>query len=241
MNRNKQGEAKFLEPPNSISDQIYEHLKQKILYGDIEPGERLMQIQVAETLKTSRTPVRDAIRRLEQDGLVVRLPQGGVMVTLVDSQTIKEVFGIRSVLEAYAVELACDSITPEEIATLKQLMRQAQELLGSDELERDVKIRELFKLNSQFHDTIYRATGNSYLLDIINNLRNIVRQMRYLGLRADTTTWSQAWDEHIQLINCLESRDKESANGLIKRHLINAASNVISALGMTTQQSKTTT
>ena len=108
MNKPKPVNSTFLAPPNSISDQIYEYLKEKILYGDTEPGERLMQMQVAESLKASRTPVRDAFRRLVQDGLAERFPQGGIRVTSVDRETIKSVFGIRAVLEAYAIELACE-------------------------------------------------------------------------------------------------------------------------------------
>ncbi len=227
--RNRQGKIHFLEPPNSISDQIYERLKQQILHSEIEPGERLMQNQVAESLETSRTPVREAFRRLEQDRLVERVPQGGVRVTLIDSDTIKEVFGIRGVLEAYAVELACDRIPPEEIATLKQLMRQAKDLLEANELDRETKIRGLFELNSQFHDTIYRASGNSYLMGMINILRNIVSRLRFLGLRTHST-WSLAWDEHAQLIGLLEKKDRESAVQFIQKHLVNAASDVLSGV-----------
>jgi DNA-binding GntR family transcriptional regulator len=227
--RNRQGNTHFLEPPNSISDQIYERLKQQILHGEIEPGERLMQIQVAETLRASRTPVREAFRRLEQDGLVERLPQGGVRVTRPDTETIQEVFGIRKVLEAYAIELACDRITPQEIASLKRLSSQAQELLSSHELGLQAKISRLFELNSQFHDTVYRASGNSYLMGTINSLRNIVGRLRLVGLRADNT-WAQAWDEHAQLIEFLERRDRESAMGLVQTHLLNGASNVLSGL-----------
>lgn len=237
MNLDNLAQPKPLEPPQSISDQIYEHLKQKILCGDIEPGERLMQIQVAETLKISRTPVREAICRLEQDGLVERLPQGGVIVSPVDRRTIKEVFGIRGVLEAYAVGLACDRIMPEEISMLRKLMDQAMQMLNSKEINRETKLKGMFELNCRFHDTIYQATGNSYLLNLIRDLRDIVRRLRYLGLRADHT-WTQVWEEHGQLINLLELRDKESAIELIKKHLVNAATYVEFALKATTDSDK---
>ena len=224
--RNRRGNVHFLEPPNSISDQIYERLKQQILHGEIEPGERLMQNQVAENLRASRTPVREAFRRLEQDGLVERVPQGGVRVTRLDMEAIQEVFGIRNVLEAYAVELACGRITKDEIDSLKRLVSQAGELLASAELGRETKIKRLFELNSQFHDIIYRASGNSYLMGMINSLRFIVGRLRLLGLRADST-WSRAWDEHAQLIGLLERKDKESAARLLKAHLVNAVSDVL--------------
>ena len=224
--RNRKGNIHFLEPPNSISDQIYERLKQQILHGEIEPGERLMQNQVAESLRASRTPVRESFRRLEQDGLVERVPQGGVRVTRLDIEAIQEVFGIRNVLEAYAVELACGRITAEEIGSLKRLVSQAGDLLSSGELGRETKIKRLFELNSQFHDIIYRASGNSYLIGMINSLRFIVGRLRFLGLRADST-WSRAWEEHAQLIGLLEKKDKESAGRLLKAHLVNAVSDVL--------------
>jgi len=229
--RNKRGDIRFLEPPNSISDQIYERLKKQILHGEIEPGERLMQNQVAENLRASRTPVREAFRRLEQDGLVERVPQGGVRVTSLDTETIQQVFGIRNVLEAYAIEMACDRIIPQEIDALKRLSSQAQELLSTRELGLEAKISRLFELNSQFHDTIYRASGNSYLMGMINSLRNIVGRLRLLGLRADST-WSRAWDEHAQLIELLERKDKGSAVRLVQIHLVNGASDVLAGLRM---------
>ncbi len=222
----KRGDLHFLEPPHSISDQIYERLKKQILYGEIEAGERLMQNQVAENLRASRTPVREAFRRLEQDGLVERVPQGGVRVTHLDREAIQEVFGIRNVLEAYAVELACGRITGEETDSLKRLVRQAGELLSSGEPGRERKIKRLFELNTQFHDIIYRASGNAYLIGMINSLRFIVGRMRFLGLRADST-WSRAWDEHGQLIGLLERKDKESAARFMKTHLANAVSDVL--------------
>ncbi len=234
---NRKDKETLFEVPYSFSDQVYERLKEKILLGEIEPGERLMQNQVAESLRASRTPVREAFRRLEKDGLVERVPQGGVRVTRIDLDTIRDVFGIRRVLEAYAIELACDRITGEEISALKRLMGQALQTLKSANLDLEAKLKRLFELNSQFHDTIYRAAGNSFLLGIINNLRNIVRRLRYLGLRADST-WDQVWDEHNRLIECLEQKDRESAIRLIQEHLVNAASYVLSKVEVQGQSMK---
>ncbi len=124
-----------IEPPKSISDQIYEHLKARILYGEIHPGERLAQEKVAEQLQISRMPVREAFRRLEQDGLVERLPQGGVRVTPVTMETIRHVFGVRTALEAYAIELACDRISEEAIAELENIKGQALEVLKQNTLD----------------------------------------------------------------------------------------------------------
>ncbi len=214
-----------IEPPKSISDQIYEYLKTRILYGEIEAGERLAQEKVAEQLEISRMPVREAFRRLEQDGLVERLPQGGVRVTPITMETIRHVFGVRTALEAYAIELACDRISEEAIAALENIKRQAQGVLKQDALDQSEKLKRFFDLNTAFHDTIYEATGNLYLIKIILQLRNLVLRMRAIGLREDST-WIQVWEEHDQLLNSLKRRDKEAASRCIRQHIANAASYV---------------
>jgi DNA-binding GntR family transcriptional regulator len=216
-----------IEPPKSISDQIYEYLKARILYGEIEPGERLAQEKVAEQLQISRMPVREAFRRLEQDGLVERLPQGGLRVTPITMETISHVFGIRAALEAYAIELACDRISDPAIAELENIKSQALEVLKQNTLHQSEKLKKFFDLNTAFHDTIYEATGNSYLMKIILQLRNLVLRMRAIGLREDST-WIQVWEEHGQLLDTLKRKDKEAASRCIRQHIANAASYVTS-------------
>jgi DNA-binding GntR family transcriptional regulator len=217
----------IINPPRSISDQIYEILRKRILYGEWESGQRLLQSDVAKSFHASRTPVREAFRLLEQDGLVERVAQGGFRVTGVTIEMIEEVFGIRGALEAYAVRLACDRITPGEIASLKRIREQAMNLLDSTELDTEQKLKELFELNSLFHDTIYRATASTYLIKLIHNLRGMVLRMRALGLRADST-WRQAWEEHGQLINWLERKDKETAARFVEKHVAQAAADALS-------------
>ena len=118
-------------PPKSISDQIYDLLKKKIMDNQIKPGERLMQEEIAEVFNASRTPIRQAFILLEKDGLVERLPQGGVRVTQIDIETVRDVFGIRGALEAYAVELACEKIQEADIDQLKKLEQQASAILAT--------------------------------------------------------------------------------------------------------------
>ena len=218
-----------MEPPRSISDQVFEFLREKILAGEIKPGERLMQNPVAEMLKTSRTPVREAFRRLEQDGLVERVLQGGVKATSVSSDTIHEVFGVRGILEAYAIELACDNVTPGDIALLKELSGRAWELLKSEAVDQETKRITLLDLNSRFHEIIYKATRNRFLMRLINDLRSIVLRMRALGLRA-SGTWTQAWGEHDRLIELLEEKDKVAASEKMKLHIKNAAEHVVESI-----------
>jgi GntR family transcriptional regulator, rspAB operon transcriptional repressor len=220
-------ESGRVHPPKSISDQIYELLKKKILNSEVQPGERLMQEEVAKAFKASRTPIRQAFHLLEKDGLVERLPRGGFRITQLDVETMNDLFAIRAVLEAYGIELACDWIQPEAIKTLRNIKEQADQVLESTSIQREAKIRQLFELNSLFHETIYRSTKSGYLLELISNLRNTVLRLRALGLRNDHT-WKQSWDEHGQLIGCLERRDKKAAGELMRRHVASAKSNTLS-------------
>jgi DNA-binding GntR family transcriptional regulator len=219
----------ILEPPRSISYQIYEHLKTQILYGEISPGERLAQEKIAEQLNVSRMPVREAFRLLEQDGLVERLPQGGLRVPLITVETIQHVLGIRAALETYAIELACGRISEEEIVQLENIKRQAHEVLKQESIDYFEKLKRFYDLNTEFHDTIYEATGNPYLIKVISQLRNLVLRMRAIGLR-EPSTWIEIWEEHDQLIDSLKRKDNETASRNIKQHIENSASYVINAL-----------
>jgi DNA-binding GntR family transcriptional regulator len=129
----------------------------------------------------------------------------------------------------HAIDLACDRITPEQIATLKQIRAQALGLQNSDELNRDYLMKRMLELNSSFHETIYKATGSKYLMKLISHLRGIVVGMRSMSIKADWA-WTQTWDEHNRLIGHLERGEKEAAIKLIKEHVANAASHVLSVV-----------
>jgi DNA-binding GntR family transcriptional regulator len=214
-------------PPRSISDQIYEVLKERILLGKITLGERIIESSIAEDLKTSRTPVREAFQRLVQDGLVERVPQGGVRVTVITPRMIKEVFGIRAVLEVYALELACDNIEAETIIRLKELARQARKLLSSPEANDPEGLIALWKINTSFHETIYRAAGSEQLLKLVGQLNSLVRRFRFLSMRK---TRIRAWDQHELMITYLEEKNKAMLGELMKAHVEEAASDTLRAL-----------
>jgi DNA-binding GntR family transcriptional regulator len=213
--------AMIFKPPKSISDQIYEHLKTCILNREIESGERLTQEKVAADLATSRTPIREAFRRLEQDCLIERLPQGGVRVTPVDENTIEHILGFREALEAYSIELACNRISKDLINELEHIERQATALLENTDLEDSEKRKRLFALNTAFHDIIYEATGNPYLIKVIQQIRQMVMLLRATGLR-DRSAWDTIWSEHSQITKYLRQGDKKSAVRCIRQHIKNA-------------------
>ena len=215
-----------LKPPESISDQIYKHLFDKIQNGEVTADDRFVEWRVAKELNASRTPVREAFQRLEHEGLFERLPQGGMRLKPVTVRAVNQIFDIRSLLEPYAVRLACENISSEDILNLKQIIAASSEVIASESLEQEDKIRRLLKLNTEFHDIIYFSTDNPFLIQIITKLKSIVLHMRSLGVR-EYSAWQKAWDEHDMLISYLESGEKERAADLIKRHVENAKSDVI--------------
>ncbi len=214
-------------PPNSISDQIYEVLKERILLGKIAPGERIIENNIARGLKTSRTPVREAFQRLMQEGLAERVPQGGIRATIITPRMVKEVFSIRAVLEVYAVELASDQIDIETPRKLKELAREARKLLSPPEANRLEGLISLWKINTSFHETIYKAAGSEYLLKLIDQLNSLVRRFRFLSMRK---TRIRAWDQHELIIKYLEDKDKAMLRELMKAHIEEAASDTLKAL-----------
>jgi DNA-binding GntR family transcriptional regulator len=220
-------EVAVILPPKSISDQIYEVLKERILVGRIAPGERIIESTVAEDLKTSRTPVREAFQRLVQDGLVERVLQGGVRVTVITSQMIKEVYGIRAILEVYAVDLACDNIDVETVLKLKEMARQARRVLSSPEANRPEGWITLWRINTSFHETICRAAGSEQLPKVLSQLKDLVMRFRFLSLRK---TRIQAWDEHELMIKFLENKDKSRLKELMKAHIESATSDALKSL-----------
>jgi DNA-binding GntR family transcriptional regulator len=235
MNLSHLKAGRLMEPYRSIADQIYLSLQNSIISGEIKPGERLFEMELAKTFQASRTPVREAFRRLEQDHLVERLAQGGVRVPIIDRETIEDLYNLRTVLEAYALSLACDRVTTEQITTLKQIRAQAFELLKTSESSRDYVLKRLLELNSMLHDTIYEATGSKFLIKVISNLRAILMGMRARSIQVDRS-WLDVWNEHSRLIEHLERGEKESAVQLIKEHVANAAAQVYSVIQMQTNE-----
>ncbi len=226
MHTKTKGETLDFKPPESISDQIFKHLFEKIQNGDVTSADRLVEWRVAKELNASRTPVREAFQRLEHEGLLERLPQGGMRLKPFTVVAVNQIFGIRGLLEPYAVRLACENISVEDILSLKQIKAAALEVISSETLDKENKIRQLIKLNTDFHDIIYVSTKNPFLIQIINKLKSIVLHMRSLGVR-EYSAWQKAWKEHDMLISYLESRDAKKAAELIGKHVENAKSDVI--------------
>ena len=155
-----------------LRDVVFQTLRQAILKGELKPGERLMEIQLAQKLGVSRTPVREAIRKLELEGLVLMIPRKGAEVAEITIKDLEDVLEVRAALEELAVCDACENITEEQILALKEAADNFRVALESDDL---VKCAET---DMAFHEVIYSATNNKRLLQILNNLREQMYRYR---------------------------------------------------------------
>lgn len=197
---------------------VFESIREAILNGVFKPGERLMEIQLAEELGVSRTPVREAIRILELENFVIMVPRKGAYVAGVSLKDVAEVFEIRSALEGLAASLAAERITDSELEQMEQaLLYRAQE--EETELEQSVKS------DTDFHALVYRASRNERLIQILANLREQIQRFRTTSL-AVPGRMKAAIEEHWAILEALKNHDSEAAQSLTIAH-IETAENVM--------------
>ncbi|HIT90893.1 MAG TPA: GntR family transcriptional regulator [Candidatus Merdenecus merdavium] len=204
-----------------LRDVVFNTLRQAILKGELKPGERLMEIQLANRLGVSRTPIREAIRKLELEGLVLMIPRKGAEVAKITVKNLKDVLEVRRALEELAVQVACDHIDEEQLEDIK---------LAAKEFEEAVKNRDLSGLaesDIKFHDLIFQATTNQRLITILHNLREQMYRYRVEYLK-DSKAHEVLIKEHNEIVKALSERDKEAATLAIRGHIENQEKTIIS-------------
>ena len=187
-----------------LRDVVFNTLRQAILRGELKPGERLMEIQLANKLGVSRTPIREAIRKLELEGLVLMIPRKGAEVAEITEKNMRDVLEVRKALEELAVQLACDKITKEEIEEMKKAAEDFKKILKSKD------ITEIAEADVRFHDIIYMATDNQKLIQLLNNLREQMYRYRIEYLK-DVESRKTLVKEHYEICDALKHRDAEGA------------------------------
>ena len=198
-----------------LREVVYETLREAIRSGVLESGERLMEIQVAEELGVSRTPVREAIRRLEAEGLVVMIPRRGTYVSDLSLRDISDVFEIREALEGLAVGLAAERITDDELEDLERMMVEFDDVVLREDVE------GLVELDIRFHSKIYEASRNVRLISILNNLREQTTRFRMTSMSVPGRM-QNTMEEHRAIVEALGQRNPEEASRVTQYHLSKA-------------------
>ncbi len=155
-----------------LRDVVFHTLREAILKGDLRPGERLMELQLASKLGVSRTPIREAIRMLEQEGLAVTIPRKGAEVAKMTEKDMEDVLQIREALDELAVQVACDKMTAQQLKELTLAMKNFENAIQAG------KLKKIIEYDVEFHDIIYRATDNPKLVTLLNNIREQIYRYR---------------------------------------------------------------
>lgn len=197
-----------------LRDVVFKTLRQAILKGELEPGERLMEIQLAERLGVSRTPIREAIRKLELEGLVLMIPRKGAEVAKISENNLRDVLEVRRSLEELAIDLSCQRISTEELEELKQADKQFARAIGGGD------VMEIAQTDEAFHEIIYASTKNQKLVQILNNLREQMYRYRLEYIK-DADKRQILLVEHEQILKALSLRHVNEAKMAVREHIDN--------------------
>lgn len=206
-----------------LRDVVFNTLRQAILRGELKPGERLMEIQLANKLGVSRTPIREAIRKLELEGLVLMIPRKGAEVADIKEKNLRDVLEVRSALETLSVRLACERITDEQIKELKRAAKEFKFTLKSGD------ITKIAEADVKFHDVIYEATENKKLIQLLNNLREQMYRYRVEYLKNETAH-AKLLKEHEEIISKIEKRETQAAIASVCQHIDNQVEAVVDTI-----------
>lgn len=188
---------------------VYDWLKMKIITGEFAPGQHIGQEMVSSELNVSRTPVRDAFKKLSGEGLLILKPYQSAIVNDLSVETIKEIYEIRSLLEGRCVKVACDNITDEDIEELRAIVKEMEVSKDSQSV--------FMKLNRKFHARLYKCAQKEYLFNMIFDLWDITEPYRVLYIYGANKS-EDSIDEHRKIIKALEQRDSEEACRQIVLH-----------------------
>ncbi len=199
-----------------LRDVVFNRIRDEILKGKLKPGERLMEVSLAEKLGVSRTPVREAIRMLEQEGLVVMLPRRGAHVSYVTEKQLADVLEARKTLETFTVNAACSRITRSQLVRLKEANEAFKEAVKTGD---PVKIADADLL---FHNIIVEAAGNEKIAETLYNLKEQIYRYKYEYLK-DMKDFSHLIKEHEMLIETIAAAQSDRAVRIIRMHIDNQA------------------
>ena len=203
-----------------LRDVVFNTLRKAILKGELKPGERLMEIALAERLGVSRTPVREAMRKLELEGLVVMIPRRGAQVANITEKDLNDVLEVRIALENLSIENACARMTEEQLAELWKAAKDFEATMAEGNL---VKLAEA---DVAFHEVIYKSSDNRRLNQVLNNLREQIYRYRveYLLVK-----------EHEEIYEAIRNRDVKQAQEISYQHIENQREAIIRSIREETQ------
>lgn len=203
----------------SLRGRVFNKLREDILAGVYHENEELKENTIGLELGVSRTPVREALRQLELEGLVTMIPNKGAYVTGITSKDIHDIYIIRSYLEGLCAKWACDHITESQIEALEEI------LYLSDFHARRSHFEQLVELDNKFHDLIYKASGSKILNHVLSDFHHYVERIRKITLAMPTRA-TKSSQEHAAIVDAIRKRDGDLAEALAHEHIMNTIKNI---------------
>ncbi|MEW6541399.1 MAG: GntR family transcriptional regulator [Bacillota bacterium] len=197
---------------DQVRGQVHGELRRALLEGRYEPGDRLVERKLAAELGVSRTPVREALRALEQEGLVYHMPRSGAVVARLDSREVQEIYRIRAVLEGLAARMAAERIGPRRLKRLESLLEQIEDLADRGETH------QLESVHREFNHVIYRAAESPRLYDMVTSMADYIDLFVRVGY-AHPGRLTEATDEHRRLVAAIRLRDGDLAEHVAREHV----------------------
>lgn len=201
-----------VESFKTVRDAVFETIKKNILSGYFKPGERIVESQLSERMNVSRTPIREALRRLEVENLVENLPRKGVIVSSLKESQIVEIFHIRGALEGLASSLAIDNLDEELINQLQECIDKMSLAVKAGQIEKQIEY------NTQFHEYILRKTNSPMLINMLQNLKDQIQRYRYQSLSLEGRPEISLM-EHRDILKYMRERNKEKTEQYIRNHI----------------------
>lgn len=214
-----------------LRDVVFNTLREEILTGKMEPGERLMEIHLADKLGVSRTPIREAIRKLELEGLVIMIPRRGAEVAQITWKSLKDVLEVRRALDVLAIELACERMSRDDM----EMLSGACESFEAATRTKDT--RKIAEADVGLHDIIVASTGNTRLIQLVNNLAEQMYRYRFEYLK-DESKHGLLVQEHKDMYKSIVNKDKESAAAVVRKHIDNQEEAIIKQLQLEREERK---
>ncbi len=206
-----------------LRDVVYKKLRRAILMEELKAGDRLTEIHLADKLGVSRTPIREAIRKLELEGLVIMIPRRGTIVAEITEKELKDVLELRRVLDMFSADLACRRIDEEGKQALAKACADFERAIKSGDL------REIAQKDVALHNIIVEATGNNVLRQMVANLSEQMYRYRVKYLK-DDSRYETLLTEHRRIYESIVNRDRERAVKLAKEHIDNQQTAIMNQL-----------
>lgn len=203
----------------SLRGRVFSKIREDILSGVYHESEELKENTIGLELGVSRTPVREALRQLELEGLVTIIPNKGAYVTGITSKDIHDIYMIRSYLEGLSAKLACEYISEEQIEAMDEILYLSEFHAKRGHHE------QLVELDNKFHDLIYKASGSKILDHVLSDFHHYVERIRKITLSHDSRA-TKSNEEHAAILDAIKKRDGELAEALAHEHIMNTIKNI---------------